>query len=184
MINLDMTKKEIEDYLSGKGDFVKIDHLTRFLENKSVPIDKKKFVYGKLSEIYEGKKMFSEAAKMCNNMALCSIAFSEKSKYHTKEAQLYVMAGNFKAVDSAMKKATADVNATERENIHFVVKEFCKRQAEAFEKSLRRAQTVRIYESLLQMDISEVEKEEIKLKLMGLYEKLGRVKDYFKLKKV
>ena len=63
MLNKDMTKVEIEQVLQGKGDFVQIDWLSGLLKQKP-PLDKKKFVYEKLADIYEKKGMLTSAAKM------------------------------------------------------------------------------------------------------------------------
>ena len=177
-----MSKQEIEEFLKGKGDFVRMDHLSRFLDEKSLPIDKKKFVYQKLIEIYEQKGMFGDVAKMYRNIALISVAFSEKIKNHVKEAEFYVKAGFFEDADAAIKKSMGEANASQKAEISFVIKEFYKKQAEVYEKERRRANASKIYEKLLQMKISEGEREEIKKKLMDLYEKLGRIKEYFILK--
>ena len=183
MLRKDMTKNEIEKELQGKGDFVQIDHLSRFIKEKNLPIDKRKFVCLKLAEIHEKKGMLKDAAKMYNNIAIASIAFSEKIKNHVKEAELYIKAGAFDMVDEAVKKAMSEANATEKYNIQFIIKDFYKRQAETYEKELKRSYAVRIYEKLLEMNILELERQEIKEKLMMLYEKLGRLKEYFALKK-
>jgi len=182
MLNKDMTRKEIEQFLQGKGDFVKIDYLNRLLK-QDLALDKKKFVYAKLAEIYEKKGMLSSAAKICNSLAIFSIAFSEKSKHHVKEAELYIKVGAFESANEAVKKASKEATEMEKQNIYQTIKGFYKRQAEAHEKNMRRAQAVRIYEKLLEMNISELEREEIKQKLMALYEKLGRLKEYFSIKK-
>ena len=177
-----MSKPEIEEFLKGKGDFVRMDHLSRFLDEKGLPADRKKFVYQKLIEIYEQKGMFGDVAKMYRNIAIISIAFSEKIKNHVKEAEFYVKSGFFEDADAAVKKAMGESNASQKAEISFVIKEFYKKQAEVYEKERRRANASKIYEKLLQMKISEGEREEIKKKLMDLYEKLGRIKEYFILK--
>lgn len=177
-----MNKQEIEDFLNSKGDFVKIDHLTRFLK-EDIPVDIKKFVYLKLAEIYEKKGMFNEAAKMFDNIALLSIAFSKKIKNYVKEAGLFIKAGYFDRADEAVRKAMGEANASEKAEIHFTIKEFYKKQALIYEKEKRRNHAARIYEKLLEMSLGEEEKQEIKKKLMELYDKLGRVRDYIRLKK-
>lgn len=178
-----MTKVEIENFLKGKGDFVQIDHLTRLLTDKMLPIDKRKFVCQKLAELYEKKNMYGEAAKMSNNVSLASTTFTEKMKAHVKEAELYVKAGLFREVDEAVKKAVAEANTVQRNEINNAVKEFYKRQAEIYEKTRKIGNAVKLYEKMLEMNISDSERQEIKGKLMGLYEKLGRVKDYFTIKR-
>ena len=83
-----MTKAEIEIELQKKGDYVKIDYLTRLLEEKQLPIDRKKFVWLKLAEIYEQKGMLIEAGKMYNNIAVNSIILNDKTITHESNISL------------------------------------------------------------------------------------------------
>ena len=142
----------------------------------------KKHVALKLAELYGRKTIFTDAAKAYNTAASAAVAFSEKIKYHVKETEFYIKAGDYVAADVAMKKAFVDAKASERAEITFAVKDFYKRQALVYEKELRRSNAVKIYEKLLDMNISESERKEIKEKLLGLYEKLGLLKEYFALK--
>lgn len=183
MIDKNMSKVEIEKFLKGKGDFVQIDHLSRFLGTRDVPLDKKKFVYEKLAGLYEKKKMFSEAAKMFNNIAIVSLTFKDKIKSYVKEAELYIKAGLFVQADEAVKKAMGEANATERNEIFFEIKEFYKRQGEAYERDRKIGNAIKLYEKFLEMKISDSERAETKEKLMTLYEKSGRLREYFSLKK-
>ena len=182
MLYTGISKSDIEKEIEGKGDFVQIDYLTKILGEK-LPIDIRKFICFKLAKIYERKSMLNDAAKMFNNIALVSIAFSEKIKYYIKESELYIKAGIFEKADEAMKKAMHQANATEKQDIYFIIKDFYKGQAEIYEKEMKRNNAVRIYERLLVMNITELEKQEIKKKLLELYEKLGKLKEYFILKK-
>lgn len=182
MLRRDMTKSEIEEEIKRWGEYVQIDNLTRFL-NQDLPMEIRKFVCLKLSEIYEKKGLFHEAGKMYNNAAMIVIPFAEKIKLHLKEAELYIKAGDFLKVDEAMKKAVANSTAKDGLEIYSTVKELYKKQAEAYEKSKRRNQALRIYEKLLEIRMSDEERQEIKKKLTESYEKLGKFKEYFAMKK-
>ena len=182
MLYTGLSKSDIEKEIEGKGDFVQIDYLTKILEEK-LPFDVRKFICFKLAEIYERKSMLNDAAKMFNNIALISIAFSEKIKHYVKESELYIKAGIFEKADEAMKKAMNQANAIEKQDIYFIIKDFYKRQAEVYEKEMKRNNAARIYERLLEMNITDLKKQEIEKKLLGLYEKLGKFKEYFILKK-
>jgi len=182
MLYRDASKSEIEKEIEGKGDFVQIDYLTKFLKEK-LPIDIKKFICLRLAEIYERKAMFGDAAKMFDNVALVSIAFSEKIKHYVKETELYIKAGVFDRADEAMKKAMNQANTIEKQDIYFVVKDLYKKQAEVYEKEMKRAHAVRIYEKLSEMNISNSDRQEIKKKLLELYEKLGKFEEMKRLKK-
>lgn len=176
-----MSKQEIEEVLQGKGDFVQIDYLTKFIK-EGISINMKKFVFLKLAVIYERMGVFNDCAKMFDNLALNSVIFSEKIEYYTKEAKLYIKAGAFDKADEAMQKAMNQANATQKQEIYFVVKDFYKKQAEIYERELKRAHAVRIYEKLLEMKIRDLERQEIKKKLLRLYEKLGKFEEYHILK--
>lgn len=180
MLKKGMSKAEIEEVLYGKGDFVKIDYLERFLKEHP-PIEIRKFAFLKLAEVYEHKGMFVEAARAYENAAVASLVFSEKIEYHAKECQNYIKAGDFVKADQALKKSMVEANATQRNEIYFQIKEFYRRQAEEYERSLKRNHAVKIYEKLLLMRISDVEKKEIKERLKVLYEKLGKLKELGKL---
>mgnify|MGYP001566083575 FL=1 len=177
-----MRKEEIEKFLENKGDFVRIDHLSRFLK-ESLTMDIKKFVCLKLGELYENKLMFSEAAKMYDIAAIFSIPFAEKIKHYIKEAELFIKAGAFDRADEAVRKAMVEAKEKERAEIYVNIKEFYKKQAQIYEKEARRSNSVKIYEKLLEMNLPEVERREIKEKLLNLYEKTGKLKEYYELKR-
>ncbi|MFA4953216.1 MAG: hypothetical protein WC584_03265 [Candidatus Pacearchaeota archaeon] len=182
MLNKNISKEEIEKTLQGKGDFVKIDHLSELLK-ENLPFETKKYVCIKLADIYEEKSMLVDAAKMYEIIGIAAVAFSEKMKYYVKEAELFIKAGQFERADEAMKKAIGLGNASEKTEIYFVIKEFYKKQAGVYERELRRNHAAKMYEKLLEMKISEAEREEIKEKLLKMYEKLGKVKEFFNLQK-
>ncbi len=177
-----MTKSEIEQFLQGKGDYVQIDHLGRFLK-EPMALETKKFVFLKLAGLYEKAKMFDEAAKMYDNAAGLSIAFVEKIKHYMKETEFYAKLGAFDRVEQAMKKAMTQANFREQEEIRISVKMFYKEQAKVCEAELRRNQATRFYEKILEMRISEQERAEIGGKLLELYKSLGKIHEYRALEK-
>jgi len=173
MLKKGMSKQEISKYLEGKGDFVKIDHLKRFLR-QTPPIEIKKFVLLKLAEIYGNKSMFIDSAITFETLSSVSVTFSDKIKCHVKEAEMYIKAGIFESVDYAMKKAFSHANASQKYEIYLNIKNSYKKQAESYEKEKKRNHAARIYENLLEMKISDSEKEEIREKLLKLYRELGK----------
>ena len=183
MLKAGMTKTEIEKELEGKGDYVQIDHLGRFLKEPGVALDTKKFVFLKLAELYEKARMLNDAAKMYENAAELSIPFAEKIKHYMKETELYAKSGAFDRVEQAMKKAMSQANTREREEIKISVKMFYKEQARLSEAEGKRAQAVRFYEKILEMRISEQERAEIAERLLYLYKSLGRIREYQALEK-
>lgn len=178
----EMQKSEIEEFLKNCGDFVKIDHLTRLLKEK-LPTDTRKFVMLKLGEIYERIFMFVDAAKCFESAAECSITFTDRIKSFVKESELLIKAGEFMRSDDAMKKAISEASEFEKKTIYEGIKNFYKKQAEIYEKEKKIGNALRVYEKLLEMSISDLERRAIKLRLINIYEKLGKVKEFIAVKK-
>ncbi len=175
-LKVGMTKSEIEKEIAGKGTFVQIDYLTRFLK-EPLTMEMKKFVYQKLAEIYERTNMFKEAGKMYDSMAGLSITFVEKIKHYMKGVETYAKGGDVVETDNAMKKAMAEANTVQREEIYQQTLRIYKNQAEIFEASNKRANALQIYEKLSGMRIGESERTRIREKLKVLYEQLGKRKE-------
>ena len=177
-----MSKSGIEAVLAGKGDFVQIDALTKFLREE-MTMEMKKFVLLKLAGLYEKVRMFTEAAKMCESASLVSIAFSEKIKHLLRGVELFIRAGDYDHADRLMKEAMVQASSVEKQEIYITVKRFYKDAAEDFEKKMKRAHAAKIYEKLLQMKLNDEERSGIRERLLDLYEKLGRRKEYYALEK-
>lgn len=182
MLSDDLSKSDIENKISRKGDFIQISYLSDLLKQR-LHRDTKRFVYLKLIEIYNRKHMFNDAAKMHEGLAGICIAFSEQIKNYLKATEYYIRAGFFEKADYAMKKAFNEANSVERNEIIISVKDFYKNLAEEYARQLKRNSATKIYEKLLQMSITDLERKEIKGKLMDLYEKLGRLKEFYAMKR-
>ena len=175
-LKVGMTKSEIEREIAGAGTFVQIDHLTRFLK-EPLTMEMKKFVYQKLADIYEKTNMFKESGKMYSNMADLSITFVEKIKHHMKSVETYVKGGDVVEAENAMKKAMAEGNSVQREDVYQQTLKIYKNQAELFETNNKRANALQIYEKLSEMRIGETERTRVREKLKVLYEQLGKRKE-------
>ena len=104
-----MTKTEIEADLAKEGDFVKIDHLNRFLK-EGLPLETKKFSYQKLSEIYEKRGMYNDAAKISENIALTNAENYTKSITSNYQSLLDEYKKYFSSVDYYEKQAVPEAN--------------------------------------------------------------------------
>jgi len=177
-----MTKKEVEQELEGKGEYVQIDYLSKFLKEQ-LTIDLKKFVFLKLASLYEKVMMFSEAGRMYDSAASISIAFTEKINNYLKELECYVKIGAFDRVEFAMKKALGEANSREAEEIYATVKQFYREKAKSLESEMKKNHAARYYEKMLELRISEQERKETREKLMELYKELGKTHEYMLLEK-
>lgn len=173
MLNSKMSKGQIEDALSGQGDFVQMDWLTRLL-NSSPPIDIRRFIFLKLAQIYEKKFMWSKSAESYHNLALISVTFTDKIKFYTKEAEIWIKKGEFDKADKAVVRALGEANSAEKKEVYQEIKSFYKNIAEKYEQELMRNKALKAYERLSRMELSLNEKKSVDDKIEELYEKLGK----------
>jgi len=181
MLNNDMSLIEIGKELEGKGDFIRIDYLTRYIEQRP-PMSKKKFAFNKLLEIYESKNMFNDAAKIYHSLAMLTVVIREKIDYLIKASKAYIKGGNLEKADLTLGSALTEASDIRKQVIYEEIKNFYKKQAEIYEKESKRNHSVKIYEKILDMKISDEERKEIKEKLLQLYEGLGKFRESSVLK--
>lgn len=176
MLTKGMSKSEIEKELKGKGDFIQIDYLNRFIAQKP-PLHEKKFAFIRLIDIYNSKKMFNDVAKIYNNLSLLALSPQEKLDYLVKETKAHIQGGRFDEADSVMRRAMEEVPIIRKTEIYEDIKNFYKQQADQYEKESKRNHSAKVYEKILTMKITEQEKAEVKSKLLSLYDQLGKFKE-------
>lgn len=114
MLNKGMSRTEIERELNGKGDFVQIDYLTRFIAQKP-PLYEKKFAFMKLIEIYGSKKMFNDVAKIYSNLAILATSPQERIDCLVKETKAHIQSGRFDEADKIMRRAMDEVTIIKKQ---------------------------------------------------------------------
>ncbi len=177
------TKEAIEAKASKMSDFLKMEYYESCLkQNREASFEIKKFVHTKLADLYEKRSMHPEAAKNMNALADIAATFNEKRLAFVRALELYIKAGSYDRSDDAFKKALACANMKEKEEIKIKVKEGYKTQAQNHEKQQKNGNALKAYEKLYSLDISQEEKQEIKQKLLTLYNKLGKIREYNALK--
>jgi tetratricopeptide (TPR) repeat protein len=177
MLTKGMSRSDIERELNGKGDFIQIDYLNRFIAQKP-PLHEKKFAFMKLIEIYQTKGMFNDVAKIYSNLALLALSPQEKIDCLIKETKAYIQGGRFDEADSVMRRAMDEVTIVKKADIYEDIKKFYKQQAEEYEKEAKRNHAVKVYEKLLSMKITDSERNEVKGKLLSLYDQLGKFREH------
>jgi len=172
----DVHKQDIEKFLEGKGDFVKIDHLERYLKLMP-PIEMRKFAYLKLAEIYLGRNMFSSAAEAFKIAAVNSVTFREKQENFLQEAKAFVSDLKLDEADKALKRALDEGNNKEKESIYSEFIRYFNKEIEKQERQNKPGHLTKLYEKFLRLKVTDEEKENVKEKLVKIYDKLGKVKE-------
>jgi tetratricopeptide (TPR) repeat protein len=181
LLRKEMTTQEIEYFIKDKSDFVKIDLLGRLL-NEHLQNTTRKFVFLKLGEIYERVSMFSDSASSYEKAVGLSTSKGENKNLQVKAAQLFIRAGDFNRAEGLIRNAISDANNFEKKDIADGIKKYYIYTAEINEKLRRLGDAVKLYEKIMTLELSDSEKKQIKEKLMFLYDKLGKIREYMLLK--
>ncbi len=176
-----VTKAQIEEDLKNSGDFVKIDHLNRFLRQAD-SLDVRKFILLKLADINISKGFYPDAVKNIDAAADISLTYKEKMELYMREVELYIKIGQFNVADAILKKALVQGNAKEQAEIKSRYIQLYHKEAQEQEKALRNRKAVEYYEMIYYNLLgNDEEKAKMRDKLLDLYNKLGRVRDYSRL---
>lgn len=178
----EITRREVEDKLSKVGDYVKMDFLQQCLK-KNLDFDTRKFVLTNLSGIYTSRNMFLEAGKLTRASAEINTTFEGKMNDFIKSTGLFVRANSHDEADISFAKALACAAERQKEGLKQKRKEMYKARALELMQKDRRKHAVDFYEKLLTFELSSEEKKSFQETLLGLYEKLGKIREYVNLKK-
>jgi hypothetical protein len=177
-------KKEVEARLATMGDYVKIDYLTELLRG-NLDYDTRRFVLLQLARLYKDKGMLAESARLVGNAAEINSTYDGMMKDHSVSMQLFIQAGKFDEADVALNKSLASSNSeAQRVAMKAKRKEAVKAQAADLKKRDKRKLAMLAYEKLLSLsDVTADEKRLAQNELITLYEQLGKVKEFYSIKK-
>ncbi len=177
------TRQEVEEKSSKMSDFLKMEYLENCIKSH-ISLDVKKFAHVQLSDLYEKRNMFTEAAKHKASLAELTTTFKDKKNAFVQEAELWVKAARFPEADNAVKKAMACANTIEKQEIKEIIKQIYKNQASLNLKKQKNATALKFYEKLSSLELIEDEKKDVRKNLLFLYDKLGKVREFYKIKKI
>src|SRR3989344_1562860 len=167
----DISRKAVEEKISTMGDYVKIGYLSNCLK-KSLDFDTRKFVLTTLSKLYEDRKMFNAAGKMLSFAADINATFNGKISDFLNSTELFIKGGSYDEADLIFRKATSMANISQKTE-----------QAKEHLKKDKRRNAAEVYEKLLTLDLDPQEKDEIKAKLIVLYESLGKIREFYSMRR-
>ena len=175
-------RREIEEKLKTLGDYVKIDYLARCLK-EGPDFDTRKFILTNLSRLYETKGMYAESGKNLLAAADINTTYEAKISDFMKAAELFMKSNAFSDADVAVTKAIASANTKQRAQIKAQQKALYTAQANLLIQKDKRSHAVEAYEKLMTLEMTPEEKRETQTTLLNLYEKLGRVREFYSLKR-
>lgn len=170
------TRQEVEAKVAGMSDFLKMEYLESCIK-QHIDFDVKRVCHQKLSELYDKRNMYLEAARNMAAVAELATTFKTKIEAYMKETELWIKAALYERADESFRKALASGNEKEKAEMKKAINELYKKQAAIYEKANRNSNALKIYEKLAST-ADESEKNAIKLKLLELYKRLGKIREY------
>ncbi|MEK6848038.1 MAG: hypothetical protein AABX65_00205 [Nanoarchaeota archaeon] len=177
-----LTKQDIEEKIANAGDYVKIDHLTRFLQ-EPLEQDVRRFALLTLAGLYSSKLMFPEAGKLMRLAGDLQVTFKEKIDSYVKSGELFMKANLFSESDNSFVKALECGNNKEKEEIKNIRKTLYFSLAKEYLSRNKRGNASQVYEKILTLDLSPEELIEAKKTLLVLYEQLGKIREFSMLQR-
>jgi tetratricopeptide (TPR) repeat protein len=172
------TKEEIEAKLNKLvTSLTKIEYLESALKKTSLSYDLKRFVWNSLIALYESEGMYDKAARAISSRAGIDVTFKEKIEAYLKAGGYYAKVGRIDEAEDMFTRAIREANTEQKNMILLTRKNVYLASALDLERKGRKAMAGNFYEKLLKMKLEEVEKKDVKEKLMNLYKSLGKFKE-------
>ncbi len=168
------TIEEIEDKLTEMNTALnKIMYLESAIGVSGFNFEIKRFIWGELAKLYEERKMFERAARAMSNKAGMEVSFRDKIDSYVTAAELFSRLGKISDADEMFVRASRDTDAGQKTKIKLARKNIYLISAKELENKGKRASAVKFYEKLIKMHLDDIEKEEVKKKLLATYKALG-----------
>jgi tetratricopeptide (TPR) repeat protein len=170
--------EEIKDRLASmQTDLNKIIYLESALRETGFTFEIKRFIWKELGELYATRKMFDKAAKAFSNKSGVEMTIRDKIDSCVSSAEFFSRAGKVDEADDMFLRALREANLEQRNKINLAKKNIYLVCAKDLEKKGKKATAMRFYEKLIKTDLEEVEKKEIKDKLLSTYKALGHFRE-------
>jgi tetratricopeptide (TPR) repeat protein len=171
---IEKTIPEIESKINSiSTDLSKISYMESALK-ANLTFDIKRFLYDKLSELYLRKKMFDKAAISISKKIAITTTLKEKVQACIQSGELFIKALKLFDADYMFNKAILESPTSEKEQIKIKQKNAILEEAEKIEMSGKKASCIQLYEYLLKITPNNLEREQIKQKIIPIYKSLGK----------
>lgn len=179
MVNVrEKSLEEIENKLSTMNTALnKINYLETAVKDSSFTLEIKRFLLNQLSELYSERKMYERAGKAMSVKAALEITFRDKMNSYITAAELYCKAQKVEDAEQMFTMAIRDVDNEQKNKIKLARKNLYFKMAQELESSGKKASATKFYEKLIKMNLDELEKNQVKAKLLATYKSLGMFRE-------
>ena len=160
-----------------KTELNKIVYLESALKVKGFTYEIKRFLWGTLFELYEVRGMYDKAGKVLANKAGAEVTFRDQIESYLKAGELFAKAGKVEDAEEMFFRAGRNANFEQKQRVKLAMRNIFLVSAKALEKKGRKASALKFYERLIKLNLDELEKTEIKEKLLKTYRALGKFRE-------
>jgi hypothetical protein len=175
------SRREVESKLVSMSDYVKLDFLQKCLD-KTLDFDTRKFVLETLAGIYEDRAMFREAARLLRNSSEINATQMQARQALMRSCELFIRSGEFEESEISFHRALSHAELSEKARMQMKKKSMYMFYAQECLDKEKRRHAMLAYEKVMRMNLDGDERLELRERLMDLYDKLGKVKEYLALK--
>lgn len=155
----------------------KIVYLESALKSIGGNFEIKRFLWGELAKLYEERKMFERAARALGTLASIEPMFRERMDSYVMAAEMFCRVGKIDASEDMFVRALRDAGEADKVRLKLARKNVYLKFAKDLEGRGKRASSVKFYEKLLKMRLDELERNEVRSKLLISYKALGMFRE-------
>lgn len=155
----------------------KIMYLESALSVSGFNFEIKRFIWKELSDLYGERKMFERAARAMSNKAGMAVVFKERVNDYISAADLFSKVGKIEDADEMFTRASRDADREQKARLKLARKNIYLVSARDLELKGKKASAVKFYERLIKMDLEDIERAEVKSKLLNTYNALGMFRE-------
>lgn len=173
------TIEEIEKKLKEMNtDLNKISYIESALKVAGSNFEIKRFLWGEIGRLYEGRKMYERAAKAYFNKAGMEVLSKDKIDSYVNSAELYSKLGKVDEADDVFLRAAREAtDVNQKTRVKLARKNIYTSLAKEFESKGKHAGAMKFYEKIYKMNLEESEKMIIREKLKKTYTSLGMFRE-------
>jgi len=173
-----MRKEEVLEKINRKLSEIKtspnkISYIESILKEENFDLEIKRFLLKELSDLYFDRKMFEKSARSISKRATIEISNKERIESYLSAGEIYSRAGKIEDAEEMFVRAMRDSDVNQKERIKLTRKNIYLVLAKDLEGKGKKASATKFYEKLIKLNLEEIEKKEIKERLIEIYKSLG-----------
>lgn len=169
-----ITKDELLQRLRAQPSEAKKQEFLETVLKKPVALDVKMAALTALADLFIEKKWFSLAARNYCYAADLANTFREKMDLYFKGGVLYLRSGDYVAAEDNFRKVLVLSASKDKETLKQKILTLYFEHAGEYEKERQYTKAIAAYNRILMMNLPLQKSNEIREKLVMLYEKIGR----------